>query len=179
MEWTFNATTFSSDSFKGGQMPVEFFFLIAIIIVLLQLRTRRVRLLAIWILPAILLPITAATIGVDYGGPGTLLLSVVGFIIGCGAGFLISSNMKMAIDERGRILLKGSLIAVTIWILVLGVKMFGKGIIGDMGIISLNDLTSMAFAITLGTIITRRIYITLKYFELKKQTTEGTGKPVP
>jgi membrane protein CcdC involved in cytochrome C biogenesis len=62
---------------------------------------------------------------------------------------------------------------------VLGVKMFGKGIIGDMGIISLNDLTSMAFAITLGTIITRRIYITLKYFELKKQTTEGTGKPVP
>jgi membrane protein CcdC involved in cytochrome C biogenesis len=186
MDWTYNATAFSSDSFKSGQMPVELFFLIAVILVLLQLRTRRVRLWTIWIPPAIiLLPITAVTIAADYTGPGTLLLSLAGFAVGCPLGVFIGSRMKVTADEQGRILLKGSLVAVTVWILVLGLRLFGKSIIGDLGIISLNDLSAMALALALGSIVARRGYVTLKYLQLKKQNTkviegtEATVIPVP
>jgi membrane protein CcdC involved in cytochrome C biogenesis len=179
MDATFNATTLSADSFKSGQMPVELFFLIAVILILLQLRTRRVRLWTIWIPPAIiLLPITAVTIAADYGGPGTLLLSLAGFAVGCAVGVVIGSRMTVTADDHGRILLKGSLVAVTIWILVLGLRLFGKSIIGDWGIISLNDLSAAALAMALGSIVARRAYVTLKYLQLKQQTTEATVKPL-
>jgi membrane protein CcdC involved in cytochrome C biogenesis len=171
MDWTINATTFSSESFKGGQMSAEFFFLIAIILVLLQLRTRRVRLWAIWVPLVVLLPITAGAIYTDYGGPGTLLLSVAGFAVGCAIGVVIGTRMNVSTDDRGRIVLKGSLVAVTIWILVLGLKIFGKGIVGDTGIVSLDDLSAMVLAMTLGMIMARRAYVTLKYLQLKKQGT--------
>ncbi len=82
--------------------------------------------------------------------------------------------MKVTADGQGRILLKGSLIAVTIWILVLGLRLFGKGVAGDLGIISLNDLSAMALAMALGMIVARRAYVTIKYFELKKKFTEDT-----
>jgi membrane protein CcdC involved in cytochrome C biogenesis len=180
MDWTINATTFDSSSFKNGQMSVEFFLLMAAIIILLQLRTRRVRLWTLWIPPAIiLLPITAVTIAADYGGPGTLLLSLAGFIVGCPIGAFIGSRMKVTADDQGQILLKGSLVAVTIWILVLGLRLFGKSIVGDLGIISLNDLSAMALAMALGSIIARRAYVTVKYLELKKKTTEAPVIPVP
>jgi membrane protein CcdC involved in cytochrome C biogenesis len=82
--------------------------------------------------------------------------------------------MKVTADDQGRILLKGSLVAVTVWILVLGLRLYGKSVIGDWGIISLNDLSAAALAIALGSIIARRAYVTIKYLELKKQHTEGT-----
>ena len=173
MDWTINATTFSSDSFKGGQMPPELFsliFLIAIIVVLLQLRTRKLRLWVVWIPMLIFIPLTAMTIGVDYGGLGTLLLSAAGFAIGCVAGAFIGARMEVKIDERGRILLKGSAVAVAIWIFVLGVKMFGSGVIGDTGIVGLNDLAAAALAMTLGMMIARRAYVTLKYLGLKNSS---------
>lgn len=179
MDWTTNATALGSDSFKSGQMPVELFFLIAVILVLLQLRTRRVRLWTIWIPPAIiLLPITAMTIAADYNGINTILFSLLGFAIGCPIGVVIGSRMKVTADDQGRILLKGSLVAVTIWILVLGLRLFGKSIVGDMGIISLNDLSAMALAMALGSIIARRAYVSIKYLELKKQVTEAPAVPV-
>ncbi len=177
MDWTINATAFSSDSFKGGQMPPELFsliFLIAVIVVLLQLRTRKLRLWVVWIPMVIFIPLTAVTIGVDYGGPGTLLLSAAGFAIGCAAGAFIGSRMEVKVDGRGRILLKGSAVAVAVWILVLGAKMFGRGIIGDAGVVSLNDLAAAALAMTLGLMIARRAYVTLKYLELKGQAMPAT-----
>lgn len=179
MDATFNATALSADSFKSGQMPVELFFLIAVILILLQLRTRRVRLWTIWIPPAIiLLPITALTIAADYNGFNTVLYSLLGFAIGCPIGVVIGSRMQVTADDQGRILLKGSLVAVTIWILVLGLRLYGKSIVGDWGIISLNDLSAMALAIALGSIVARRAYLTIKYLELKKQVTEAPAIPV-
>jgi membrane protein CcdC involved in cytochrome C biogenesis len=178
MDWTYNASTFDSSSFKSGQMSVEFFFIIAIILVLLQLRTRRVRLWTIWLPPVIiLLPITVMTLAADYNGLNTVLFSVAGFAIGCPIGAFIGSRMQVTADENGRILLKGSVFAVAVWILVLGVRLFGKSIVGDWGIIGLNDLSALALALALGTIVARRAYVTLKYLELRKQTTEATIKP--
>lgn len=170
MDWTYNATTFSSESLGDGQMSAGLFFLIAIILILLQLRTRKVRPLAILIPLVILLPITIMTIVADYSGPGTLLLAVAGFAVGCTAGVVIASRMEVKVDDRGRILLKGSLVAVTIWILVLGLKIFGRGVVRDLGIFSLNDLSAMVLALTLGMILARRAWVMLRYLQLQKKT---------
>lgn len=165
---------------SGGNtaMGMEVFFLIAVIIVLLQLRTRRVRLWTIWIPPVFIALVTVPIIAFEYSGIGTLLLSVAGFAIGCVAGVVIGSRMVVKTDESGRIVLKGSVIAVLIWILVLGLKIFGKGIIGDTGVISLADLTTALLAMTLGTIIARRAYIMVKYLSLKKAGTTDTKDTV-
>ncbi len=151
-------------------MGPEMFLLIAAIVILLQLRTRRVRLWTIWLPPAFLTLITVPIIAAEYSGLSTLLLSAAGFVIGCAVGVIIGSRMEVSTDEQGRIVLKGSLVAVTIWILVLGLKFFGKGIIGDTGLISLDDLTAALLALTLGSIIARRAYVLLKYLRLKKST---------
>lgn len=174
MDWTVNATTFSSESFKGGQMSPEFFFLIAAILILLNLRTRRVRLWALWIMPLLLLSATSAVIAVDYSGLGTSLISVAGFAVGCVIGVVIGSRMELKTDERGRIVLRGTLVAVTIWLLVLGLKYFGQGLVGDTGIVSLNDLSAAGLALSLGMMIARRAYLTIKYLRMKNPGTTGT-----
>jgi membrane protein CcdC involved in cytochrome C biogenesis len=165
-----NATVGSGNAAMG----TEVFFLIAIIIVLLQLRTRKVRPVTIWIPPVFIALVTLPVIASEYSGIGTLLLSVAGFVIGCAAGVVIGSRMEVRTDESGRIVLKGSVIAVLIWVLVLGLKIFGKGFIGDTGLISLADLTAAMLAMTLGTIIARRAYIIIKYLSLKKAGTTET-----
>jgi hypothetical protein len=134
-------------------MGPEMFMVIAVIIILMQLRTRRVRLWSICIMPVILILVTAPIIAMEYSGLSTLLFSAAGLAIGCVLGAVIGSHMKMMTDENGRILLKGSMIAILIWIAVLGVKVFGKGLIGDMGIISLDDLTAALLAMTLGALM--------------------------
>lgn len=77
--------------------------------------------------------------------------------------------MKVKIDEKGSMVLQGSVVAVTLWVPVLGLKLFGKALIGDLDLVSFDVLTSAMLAITLGAIIGRRIFILWKYFELKKQ----------
>jgi membrane protein CcdC involved in cytochrome C biogenesis len=165
MDWQVHSLSGNGDVAMGPEM----FMLIAVIIILLQLRTRRVRLWSLWIMPVILLSMTSAVIAVDYGGIGTALLSVAGFAVGCVIGVVIGSRIEVTTDERGRIVMKGTLVAVTIWILVLGLKYFGKGLVGDTGIVSLNDLTAMLLALTLGMMIARRAYLTIMYLRLKKQ----------
>jgi hypothetical protein len=170
MDWQIHGIGGSGDVAMGPEM----FVLIAVIVILMQLRTRRIRLEVIWILPALLAILTAATIAFEYNGLSTLLLSAVGLVAGCVIGVIIGSRMEVTIDEQGRMVLKGSLVAVTMWVLVLGLKFFGKGILGDTGWISIDDLTAALLALTMGSILARRTYVALKFLRLKKQGTTST-----
>ncbi|HEY3274452.1 MAG TPA: hypothetical protein VGJ92_11845 [Methanocella sp.] len=175
MDWQVYGTGGNGDVAMGGEM----FLLIAVIVIILQLRTRRLRPWGIWVMPVLLSIVTVGVISFEYSGPGTLLLSAAGLVVGCAVGSIIGSHMEVSIDERNRIVLKGSLVAVTIWILVLGLKFFGKGLLGDTGLISLNDLTAALLAMTLGAIIARRTYVLIKYLRLKKQGTEAIDASKP
>jgi membrane protein CcdC involved in cytochrome C biogenesis len=177
MDWQMQGLGGNGDT----AMSTEMFVLIAVIVILMQLRTRRLRPWSIWIMPVFLSLVTVAIIAFEYSGPGTLLLSAAGLVVGGAIGVIIGSHMEVKANERGEIVLKGSLVAVTIWILVLGLKIFGKGLLGDTGLISLNDLTAALLAVTMGAIIARRAFIALKYLRLRKQNTdaaEGTVNSV-
>lgn len=176
MDWAYNASAFGGnysaiggDYSDIGPMGAGVFFVIAILIILLQLRERRVRIWTIWIVPALLLLVTAAVTVPELGrGPVNLLIIAVGFAIGCAVGLFIGSRMEVRLDDKGRIVLKGSVIAVLVWIAVLGLKLFGKGAIGSLGIIDFDVLASAVLAMTLSTMVFRRVYVLWKYLQIRK-----------
>ena len=55
-----------------------------------------------------------------------LLLIAVGLAIGLALGLIIASRMEVKIDEQGRMILKGSTVAVLIWAVIIVLKIYGK-----------------------------------------------------
>jgi hypothetical protein len=169
--YAFNSSdfTFTGDS-SNFAMSSAMFVLFGLLIIVLQLRQRRVRLWSLVLVPLLMLFVTATVVSIELNaGIVNLLAFALGFPLGIGAGLLIGLYMKVKIDKKGSMVLQGSVVAVTLWVLVLGLKLFGKALIGDLGLVSFDVLTSAMLAITLGAIIGRRIFILWKYFELKKQ----------
>lgn len=145
-----------------------YFLLIILLILLLQLRQRRVRLISLMIMPALLsfitIPMVAAELTTIFNG----LVILISLLIGLGIGILIGRFFEVKIDEKGAMVLKGSFIAVFIWIIVILIKMYGENILSGTGWIELNLLTSALLCMTLGAMISRRIYVYLKFLKFKK-----------
>lgn len=143
--------------------------IIFIIIILLQLRERRVKSWKLMIMPAFMFLITAGIVyNVLFSNILNFTLITIGLILGIGLGILIGSIMKVRIDENGSMMLKGSVIAVGLWLLVIAFKIYGKDILSGTGLISLDVLTSMILMMTLGAMISRRFYVYMKYLKHKK-----------
>lgn len=165
LDWQVYAPS-SGDYAMSGPM----FIIIALFVVVLQLRERRIRLWSLIFMPAFMLLVTVSTITMELNsGLQNLAIIAFGFIIGLGAGALIGSRMEVKMDEKGNMILKGSVVAVILWVAILGLKFFGKSMIGDLGIMSFDVLTSALLAMTLGTMIARRVYVLQKYLAVKKQ----------
>jgi membrane protein CcdC involved in cytochrome C biogenesis len=121
------------------------------------------------IMPLFMLMVTSAVVYTELSsGPLNLLPIAAGFAIGIGFGIVIGSRMEVKVDERGRMLLKGSTVAVLIWVAIIALKIYGKSLLGSFGLIDLGILTSIFLAMTLGTMIARRAYVYWQY-RLKKQ----------
>jgi membrane protein CcdC involved in cytochrome C biogenesis len=121
------------------------------------------------IMPAFLFIITIILVqGIIFSSLTNFFLIVVGFIIGLLIGYAVGSFMDVKIDEKdGRMILKGSYIAVGIWIFVIIVKVYGKGILGNSQYMDLGVLSSLILMLTLGAMISRRILIYRKYRNFK------------
>ena len=144
------------------------FIIIIVIIVLLQLRERKVKPLKLMIMPAFMFIITWFLIeGVVFTSLLNFTLISASFILGVLIGFTVASFIKVKVDENGNVMMKGSLIAVAIWILVILIKIYGEQTLGSMKYFDLSVLTSMFLMITLGTMISRRIFIYRKYRQHK------------
>lgn len=145
------------------------FLVIIALILLLQLRERRVRWWSLMLMPAFMLLVTATVVYTELSsGPLNLLLIAAGLAIGIALGVVIGSRMEVKVDEKGRMVLKGSTVAVLIWAAVIVLKIYGKSLLGDFGLIDIGVLTSIFLAMTLGTMISRRAYVYWQY-RLKKQ----------
>lgn len=150
-------------------MSNNYFLIIIALVLLLQLRERHVRWWSLMIMPLFMLLVTASVVYTELSsGPLNLLLIAVGFAIGIAVGIVIGSRMDVKVDERGRMVLKGSTVAVLIWAAVIVLKIYGKSLLGDFGLIDIGVLTSIFLAMTLGTMISRRAYVYWQY-RLKKQ----------
>lgn len=149
------------------------FFLVVIIILLLQLRTRRVRLFGLVIMPLFMLLFTLplVAIGLSPGLLGIIFIGL-GFIIGAGIGLAVGSMMEVKVNEKdGSMVLKGSMLAVLLWAAIIGLKIYGKDLLNGIGIIDMGLVTSMFLMMAVGSMITRRGFLYWRYLQMKKTRT--------
>ena len=71
--------------------------------------------------------------------------------------------MEVKVDKDGAMILKGSLIAVGLWISVILLKMYGQGVLNNSGYFDMGVLSSALLTLTLGAMISRRILVYMKY----------------
>ncbi|WP_424358173.1 DUF1453 domain-containing protein [Methanocella sp. MCL-LM] len=157
---------------QGGDVFIgsSIFLVFIVIILLLQLRERRVRPLSMILMPALLLLVTAPVLTPEPGaGPIAWLLILIGFAAGVAAGLLIASRMHLKIDADGSMKMRGSVLAAGIWAAILLVKVYGKDLMAGTGVIDMNLLTSAFLALTLGMLIARRGYVFYRLMQLQKQ----------
>ncbi len=146
------------------------FLLFILLILLLQLRERKVSMIRLLVMPVIMI---FASIPFFYiatsSGWFSVGLIIMGMIVGLILGVYLGSMMEVKLrEEDGKIVMKGSILLVIIWSLIIIAKVFGKYYINSAHILSLDILTAIFLAITLGTMISRRIVIYNRYLQKKK-----------
>jgi membrane protein CcdC involved in cytochrome C biogenesis len=134
------------------------------LILLLQLRERRVSWLSLMIMPVFMLLLTVEVVSTELSsGIVNLLLIAVGLAIGIAIGVVIATRMVVKIDEQGRMVLKGSTVAVLLWAAIIVLKLYGKSLLAGFGLIDVGILTSIFLAMTLGAVVSRRAYLYWQY----------------
>ncbi len=145
------------------------FLVIMVIILILQLRERKVKVRKLFVMPVFMVLATGAVIYTSASSSITAFaLVAAGLAVGIGMGAAIGSLMKVNIHEDGSMLLKGSILAVAVWIALIGVKILGKDTLGGTGYINLSVLSSIFLAMALGAMVTRRAYVYREYMRQKK-----------
>jgi hypothetical protein len=147
-----------------------FVFIIAILLLQLRTRRRRASLIGLVLMPLIMLFVTLPLVTAElYSGILGPVLLAVGLIVGAGIGVAIGSMMDVKIDEKdGRMLLKGSLLAVVVWAVVIGIKIFGKDLLRGTGLVDMGLVTSALLMLTIGMMFGRRAMVYWRYWQMKK-----------
>lgn len=147
----------------------ETYLFIVLLIVILQMRQRRVKMWTLMIMPVLMLLITVPMVYVELNSAFNMAIIGLAFIVGSGIGTLIGHLMEVKVDEKdGTMILKGSILVVALWAAIIVIKLYGKGLLGETGFISLDLLTSAFLTITLGTVIARRAVIYWKYRRMQR-----------
>ncbi len=96
-------------------------------------------------------------------------LVIMGLVVGLMLGVFLGYLMEVKLwEEDGKIVMKGSILIVIIWGIIIAIKILGKNYLNENHILGLDLLTSIFLAITLGTIISRRVIIYHRYRKKKK-----------
>lgn len=160
-----NYSTTGGDTFAGSSI----FLVFILLILLLQLRERKVRLWSLILVPVMMLGVTIGVISLELAaGPIIWLVILAGLAIGAVVGLLIASRMHLKIDADGSMIMRGSVLAVGLWALILLLKVYGKDLLAGTGLVDMNLLTSGLLAMTLGTMIFRRGYLYYRFMQMKK-----------
>ncbi len=151
------------------------FLIIIIIIILLQLRERRVNKFSLMILPLIMLLVTLSLVqSVIFTSLQNFIIIILSFVIGLLFGIAVGSFMMVKVDEDGAMILKGSKIAVGLWIAVILLKIYGQGVLNNTGYFNIVVLSSAILMLTLGTMISRRIIVYMKYRNFRNENCDET-----
>lgn len=144
------------------------FLIVILFIVVLQLRERKMNLRKLIIMPVILSLFTLPAVYIEMYSVFNVAIILVGLVVGILFGYVIAKFMEVKIHEDGSMILKGSLLAVLLWAAIIVVKIYGRDVVSSMRLLDLNLLTSMFLIMTVGAMISRRIFIYRKYINFKK-----------
>lgn len=146
------------------------FLFFILLILLLQLRERKVSMGRLLIMPLIMV---FASMPFFYMASSMgwfqLALVILGLVVGLILGVYLGSLMEVKLrEEDGKVVMKGSIVLVIVWAVIIIAKITGKGYLSGAHILSLDVLSAIFLAITLGTMISRRVVIYRRYLEKKK-----------
>ena len=144
------------------------FLIIILLVIILQLRERKMKLRKLIIMPVILSIITLPMVYIEMYSIFNVAVIFAGLLIGVLMGFLISKFMEVRIDEDGSMIMKGSVVAVLIWAAIILIRVYGRNEISSMGLMDLNLLTAMFLIMAVGAMISRRIFVYWKFVNFKK-----------
>jgi ABC-type multidrug transport system permease subunit len=127
-------------------------------------------------MPVLISFITIPLVSAELSSAFNVAVIFIALLIGLLIGFLIGKFMEVEIDENGSMILKGSYIAVFMWIAIILLKIYGENVLSGTGWIELNLITSAALIMTLGAMISRRSFVYWKYLKFKKEHTLKAGE---
>jgi hypothetical protein len=162
------AVVIPNGNFAGNSF---FIIIIVLFIVMLQLRERKVKLRSLIIMPVILSLFTLPIVYMEMYSVFNVAVIFAGLLIGVLMGLLIGKFMKVKIHEDGSMILKGSFLAVLLWVAIIIIRIYGRTVLSSMGIMDLNLLTSVFLIMAMGAMISRRVYLYRKYMNFKKENT--------
>lgn len=140
--------------------------LVMFLILKRQLSEKEVKPRKLITFPLIMILITAGTIyQTMFSSIWGFSLILGGFIIGAFTGYFMGSLFKMRVRDDGAVMMKGSLITVSIWIILIVVRFYGETVLGGNNHIT--NITSLFLAMAMGTMISRQFIIYKKYREHK------------
>ena len=144
------------------------FIIVILFLVILQLRERRVKPLGLMIMPVFMFFISIFLVDdVLFTSLLNFILIAGGFVLGTIIGYVVASFMNVKLDKDGNVMMKGSILAVGVWVLVIILKFYGEQTLGSAHYIDFNVLTSIFIMMTLGAMISRRLIIYRRYREHK------------
>lgn len=153
----------------ANMMNNQSFLIIILLIIILQLRRRRIRIWTLLIMPVLISIVTIPLVSSELSSAFNVVIIFVALLMGLLVGFIIGKFMEVKIDEDGTMILKGSYIAIFLWIAVILMKIYGENVLSGTGWIEISLLTSAALVMALGAMISRRIFVYWKYMNFKKK----------
>lgn len=141
------------------------FYFIILLIAILSLRERRVKPLSLVILPIVMLIVVIPLVSNQLNNIFNITIIIVGLIIGLIIGVVRGRLYKVKINTEGSLVIKGSYLAVFVWLAIIVIKLTAESLLSQY--VGLNLLISALLMLTLGALISRRIYIYWRYLNLK------------
>lgn len=145
------------------------FLIVILLIIILQLRRRKVRLWSLLIMPVLISFVTIPLVTSELTSIFNIVVIFISLLIGLLIGILIGKFMEVQIDEDGTFFLKGSFIAVLLWIAIILLKVYGENVLSGTGWMEINLITSAALIMALGAMISRRSFVYWKYLKFKNE----------
>ena len=139
-----------------------------IMMILSQFRERKFRLWYSIITMSFMLIVTYIFVSIELPANANYAILLGGVLVGVMLGLTVAHHIKIKIADDGSLLTKGSVLSVSIWIFVILAKFYGNNIFNQWQW-NPNFLLSLFLVLSISMMITRNIYLYIRYMNKKKE----------
>jgi hypothetical protein len=112
--------------------------------------------------------VTYIFVSIELPANANYAILLAGVLVGVMLGLTVAHHIKIKIADDGSLLTKGSILSVSIWIFVLLAKFYGNNIFNQWQW-NPNFLLSLFLIFSISMMITRNIYLYIRYMNKKKE----------
>jgi hypothetical protein len=139
-----------------------------LIMLLSQFRERKFRLWYSIITMTFMLFVTYIFVSIELPANANYTILIGGGLVGVMLGLAIAHHIKIKITDDGSLLTKGSFLSVGIWIFIILVKFYGNNTFNQWEW-NPNFLLSLFLILSMSTMVSRNIYLYIRYLNKKKE----------